>query len=200
MSTFRTTLISCQRCGRRIMVRAADAERGSITCSHVGCGVVNSLQTAFQYDEAIVNGLPDFGQLTYLGKPETMYPLRFGPNVMGIGDTCTVRVNRFEHGGRCYISRWHCTLTVTFDKWTGRLRYCVQDGAIDPDSHSIRFSLNGTLLNSTPLLKTEIIDVGDGDIIMLGGADRFQLTHATINPATLDTYKVDLVFDPDRTQ
>ena len=182
------------------MVRAADAERGSITCSHSGCGAMNALQTAFHYDEAIVDGLPDFGRLTYVEKPDLVYPLRFGANVIGTGDACTVRVSRFEHGGRCYISRQHCTLTVTFDKWTGRLRYCVQDGAADPDSQAMRFSLNGTLLNGKPLLKTEIIDVSDGDIITLGGADRFRLTHATISPAMLDTYKIDLAFNPDRTQ
>lgn len=200
MSTFRTTLITCQQCGRRIMVRAADAERGSITCSHIGCGAVNTLQTAFHYDEAIVNGLPDFGRLTYAGTPEITYPLRFGPNVIGTGDGCSVRVSRFEHGGRCFISRQHCTLTVTFDKWTGRLRYCVQDGVVEPDTKSMRYSLNGTLLNGTPLLKTEIIDVGDDDVITLGGADRFRLTHARIDPAMLDTYKVDLTYNPDRTQ
>ena len=200
MSNFRTTLITCQQCGRRIMVRAADAERGSITCSHIGCGAVNNLKTAFQYDQSIVNGLPDFGNLIYLGNPETIYPLWFGPNVIGTGDACTVQVNRFEHGGRCFISRWHCTLTITFDKWTGRLRYCVQDGAIEPDSQLMRFSLNGTMLNGTPLMKTEIIDVGDGDVITLGGADRFRLAHAIISPAMLETYKVDLAFNPDRTQ
>lgn len=200
MGNFRTTLITCQQCGRRIMVRAADAERGSITCSHIGCGAVNVLQTAFHYDEAIVNGLPDFGHLIYVEKPETKYELQFGPNVIGTGDACTIRVNRFEHGGRCYISRQHCTLTITFDKWTGRLRYCLQDGAVDPDSRSMRFSLNGTLLNGIPLLKAENVDVGDGEIITLGGTDRFRLTHAIINPAMLDTYKVDLAFNPDRTQ
>ena len=200
MNNFRTTLITCQQCGRRIMVRAADAERGFITCSHIGCGVANSLQTAFYYDQAIVNGLPDFGQFTYLGVPEIVYSLQFGLNIIGTGDASTVQVNRFEHGGRCFISRQHCTLTITFDKWTGRLRYCIQDGTIDPDSQLIRFSLNGTLLNGAPLLKTEIIDVGDGDVITLGGADQFRLTHATINPAMLDTYKVDLAFNPDRTQ
>lgn len=200
MPTFQTTLITCQQCGRRIMVRAVDAERGSITCSHIGCGAVNNLQTAFQYDEALVNGLPDFGQLLYLGTPETTYPLQFGPNTVGTGEGCTVRVSRFEHGGRCYISRQHCTLTITFDKWTGQLRYRVQDGATGPDSPTMRPSLNGTLLNGAPLQKTEIIDVGDGDVITLGGADRFRLTHATINPVMLDTYKIDLAYNPDRTQ
>ena len=200
MSSFRTTLITCQQCGRRIMVRAADAERGTITCSHVGCGAVNDLQTAFQYDDAIVDGLPDFGKLTYEGDPGTTYPLRFGPNIIGTGDACTVRVSRVEHSGRCYISRQHCTLTITFDKWTGRLRYCLQDGAAEPDAGTMKASLNGTLLNGTPLLKTENIDMGDGDIITLGGADRFRLAHAHIDPVMLDTYRIDLAFNPDRTQ
>lgn len=200
MNNFKTTLINCQQCGRRIMVRATDAERGSIVCSHTGCGAVNTLQTIFQYDEAIANGLSDVGRLVYLEQPEVAYPLHFGPNVVGTGEGSTIRVNRFEHGGRCYISRWHCTLTVTFDKWTGRLRYHIQDGALEPGSDSVRFSLNGTMLNGTPLLKTEIIDVADGDIITLGGADRFRLTHAIINPVMLETYKIDLAFNPDRTQ
>lgn len=182
------------------MVQASDAERGTIICSHIGCGKVNDLQRAFQYDKAIVNGLPSFGQLAYVGKPETVYPLQFGPNTIGTSDACVVRVNRFEHGGRCFISRQHCTLTISFDKWTGQLRYCLKDGAIDPDSQTLRFSLNGTLLNGKPLLKTEIIDVGNGDVITLGGTDRFHLTHAAINPAMLDTYKIDLAFNPDRTQ
>lgn len=200
MSTFRTTLITCQQCGGRIMVRAIDAELGSITCSHLGCGAVNNLHTDFHYDEAVVNGLPNFGTLTYLENSQTEYALRFGPNVIGIGSLCTVRVSRFEHDGRCFISRQHCTLTVTFNKWTGQLRYHIQDGALDPDTKSMRYSLNGTMRNGSPLLKTEIIDVNDGDIITLGGADRFRLTTATIPLVTLETYKVDLAFNPDRTQ
>ncbi|WP_080241171.1 FHA domain-containing protein [Spirosoma rigui] len=200
MNTFKTTLITCQQCGRRIMVRAADAERGTIACSHIGCGIVNNLRTDFHYDEAVVNGLPSFGSLTYLENPETKFDLRFGPNVIGTGNLCTVRIDRFEHDGRCFISRQHCTLTVTFDKWTGKLRYHIQDGALDADTQSMRYSLNGTMRNGTPLLKTEIIDVSDGDIITLGGADRFRLTTATIPLPTLATYKVDLAFNPDRTQ
>ena len=110
------------------MVRAADAQRGSIICSHAGCGAENELQKVVHYDDSVLRGLPNFGQLTYLGSPETVYKLKAGPNVMGTADSCAVRVNRFEHNGRCFISRRHCTLTVTFDKWTGLLRYCLQDG------------------------------------------------------------------------
>jgi hypothetical protein len=200
MSGFKTTLITCQQCGRRIMVRAADAERGSITCSHVGCGAVNVLQKAFQYNENIVHGLPGFGQLTYLDKPEKIYLLRFGSNVVGTADSCSVQLERFVHNGRCFISRRHCTLTVTFDKWTGQLRYQLQDGAIDPTTETWQYSLNGTLVDDTLLQKTEIIDVGDENIITLGGADRFRLTHFSIPRPMLDTYKVELDFNPDRTQ
>ncbi len=200
MSGFKTSLINCQQCGRRIMVRIVDAERGLITCSHVGCGAVNVLQKAFHYDENIVQGLPGFGQLTYLGKPETVHPLRFGPNVIGTADSCTVQVARFVHNGRCFVSRRHCTLTVTFDKWTGQLRYQLQDGAVDAAAQTTQYSLNGTWLNTMLLQKTEMIDVGDSDQITLGGTDRFRLTQYAIPPVMLDTYKVGLDFNPDRTQ
>ncbi|WP_338874424.1 FHA domain-containing protein [Spirosoma sp. SC4-14] len=200
MSGFRTTLINCQQCNRRIMVRASDAQRGSIVCSHVGCGAVNILQTASYYDENLVRGLPGFGQLTYASSPDITYPLQFGKNIIGTSETCTIRVERFLHEGRCFISRRHCTLTVTFDKWTGKLRYQIQDGTTDPSTHEIHTSLNGTLLNEMPLRKTEIIDVDDGGIITLGGADRFILRHFALNPDMLATYRVDLAFNPDRTQ
>lgn len=182
------------------MVRAADAERGSITCSHVGCGAVNILQTDFQYDANIVHGLPDFGQLTYQGDSKTVYPLQFGANVVGTADGCTVQVARFLHNGRCFISRRHCTLTVAFDKWSGRLRYQLQDGAVDPVTQVHQYSLNGTQLNGTALQKTEIIDVDEGGIITLGGVDSFRLTHYCIPPTMLETYRIELNFNPDRTQ
>ena len=200
MSGFKTTLIVCQQCGRRIMVRAADVERGSITCSHVGCGAINVLQTAFHYDDAIVNGLPGFGQLTYVGESEISYPLQFGHNVIGTADSCTIQVERFIHDGRCFISRRHCTLAVTFDKWTGQLRYQLQDGAISGNQQEMQYSLNGTRLNEQSVLKTEIIDVGNEGIITLGGIDRFRLTHFVIPSAMLDTYKIELAYNPDRTE
>ncbi|SOD79474.1 FHA domain-containing protein [Spirosoma fluviale] len=200
MSGFKTTLIDCQACGRRIMVRAADAERGSIACSHLGCGAVNILSAAFQYDENIVHGLPAFGKLTYLGDSQLIYPLQFGRNTLGTSDACTVQLNRFMHNGRCYISRRHCTLTVTFDKWTGQLRYHLQDGAVDNQAQTHQYSLNGTRLNATPLQKTEIVDVENGGIFTLGGVDSFRLSHYVIPSAMLDTYKVELDFNPDRTQ
>ncbi|MGA0559282.1 FHA domain-containing protein [Larkinella sp. VNQ87] len=199
-SGFKLTLITCQQCGRRIMVRASDAERGSIRCTHIGCGAVNGLSAGFHYSDALVQGLPAFGQLTYLENPAMAYPLRFGPNVIGTAGTCTVPVERFTHEGRCFISRRHCTLTVTFDKWTGRLRYQLQDGVQNAGQLNRQHSLNGTFLNGVPLKKMEIIDVENDGIITLGGVDRFRLTHYVIPPAMLDTYRVAVAFNPDRTE
>ncbi|CCH54155.1 hypothetical protein BN8_03299 [Fibrisoma limi BUZ 3] len=175
-------------------------ERGSIVCSHIGCGAINALNTAFYYDDSILQGLPGFGELTYLESPGRTFKLHVGGNIIGTADGCDVRVDRYMHDGRCFISRRHCTLTVTFDKWTGVLRYQLQDGAIDPNEQSLRYSLNGTMLNGVGLQKTEIIDVDNGGVITLGGIDRFRLSHFMINQAMLDTYKVDLAYDPDRTQ
>ena len=200
MSKVKTSLIDCQQCGRKIMVRPADWERGAVTCSHVGCGAVNGLPTAFHYDETIVRGLPSFGHLTYQGSSAGEYPLQFGENVIGTADSCAVPVERFVHNGQCFVSRRHCTLTVTFDKWTGHLRYQLQDGAADPNTGAMRYSLNGTMLNGSPLSRTELIDVNDGGQITLGGVDQFRLTHYHIPPLMLDTYKITLDFNPDQTE
>jgi len=200
MSTFKTSLIDCQQCGRKIMIRPVDREHGKIACSHAGCGAVNVLSMAFHYDENIVRGLPNFGHLTYHGDSAGEYSLQFGENVIGTADSCAVPVERFIHNGQCYVSRRHCTLIVTFDKWTGQLRYQLQDGATDPNTGAMRYSLNGTLLNSNRLSRTELIDVNDGGQITLGGIDQFRLTHYHIPPLMLDTYKVILTFNPDRTE
>ena len=200
MSSFKMTLISCQQCRGKVMVRAADAERGYVTCTHVNCGAVNYLSKDFHYDETIVRGLPSFGQLTYEGNLTTTYPLQFGENVVGTGESCEVQVERFMHDGRCFVSRRHATITVTFDKWTGKLRYQLQDGAVDTEISAMKYSLNGTRLNGALLSRTECIDVGNGERITLGSVDRFQLTHYAIPPLMLNTYKVALNFNPDRTE
>ena len=197
---FGMKLQNCQQCGRKIMIRATDIERGSITCSHVGCGAVNTLESTFHYDENIVRGLPSFGHLVNVDDPETVFLLQFGPNVIGTADSCAVQVGRLVHDGRCFISRRHCTLTIVFDKWTGQLRYQLCDGAIEETSQTMKYSLNGTLLNGIPLLKTECLDVQNNQEITLGGVDSFRLTQYTIPPLMLETYKVALDFNPDRTQ
>ncbi len=200
MSTVKTSLITCQQCARRIMVRPADVQRGSIVCSHTGCGATNLLSTAFQYDQAIVQGLPGFGELRHPATPNLAYPLRLGANVIGTGDTAQVRVERYLHDGRCYISRRHCTLTVTFDNWSGQLRYQLQDGAADPNTQISTPSLNGTQVNGSALRPSEQIDVTGDDTMTLGGLDAFRLVPYTINPAMLATYRVELDYNPDRTQ
>ena len=158
------------------------------------------MQSAFFYDENVVRGLPSFGHLVNPDDPETTYLLQFGPNVIGTADSCTVQLNRIVHDGRCYISRRHCTLTVVFDKWTGQLRYQLCDGAIEEATQTMKPSLNGTMYNGVPLSKTECIDVGTNQAITLGSVDHFRLTHYFIPPLMLETYKVDLDFNPDRTQ
>ncbi|MBD2699295.1 FHA domain-containing protein [Spirosoma sp. BT702] len=200
MGGFKTTLITCQQCGRRIMVRAADVERGFITCSHTGCGAVNVLETTGYYDEGFLHDLDSLGQLTYQGDSIRTYSLQFGSNVIGIASSCTVQVERSVHNGRCFISRRHCTLTVTFDKWTGLLRYQLQDGAVDPATQVMHHSKNGIQLNGVTLAKAELIDVPDGGIITLGGLDQFRLNHVSISPDALITHKVETVFNPDQTQ
>ena len=205
MTTAKTTLMNCGQCGRRIMVRPADAERGEIVCSHVGCGAVNSLQTSYQYDQSLALSLPAHGTLTYLSgsdpaRPAVVFPLQFGDNVIGTDTACQVRLDRYLHEGRCYISRRHCTLTVSFDKWLGTLRYQLQDGSHDPATNTLKTSLNGTLVDGIALRKTEQIDVADGRIITLGGLDQFRLTHQLIDPVMRETYRIDVPHTLDQTQ
>ncbi len=200
MSSFKNFLFNCQHCGQAILVKAADAERGEITCKHPNCGKLNPISTQLQYDPAITDGLPAFGQLMYLGRLDRVYPLRFGKNVIGSGTDCEVVVERFLHEGKCYISRRHCTLEVTFDKWQGQLRYLIQNGAIDPSTNQHRNSLNGTWVHDTLLKDTERVDVVGGDLIRLGGTDQFLLTPFVIPESMLETYRVTAYFDPDGTQ
>ncbi len=192
--------MKCRHCGRSIMVKPADQARGEIVCSHIGCGKINVLETSFCYNENIAKGLPEAGRLVYTLNPAISYRLRHGANSIGTSDTCTVQVDRFLHNSRCFISRKHCTLTVVFDKWTGLFRYQLQDGATDPDTGSVKPSLNGTLLEKVRLMPADVIDVPDGGLITLGGVDTFRLEHVLINPAVLATYKVPVGFNPDQTQ
>lgn len=182
------------------MVRATDVERGYIRCSHTGCGQTNELTPTVEYDARLAIDLPSHGQLTYLNDPTVVLPLRFGENVVGTSDSCHLRVARYQHSGRCYISRRHCTLTVAFDPWAGTLRYQLQDGAIDPLERTHKPSLNGTLLNGVRLRPSEIIDVGPTDRVSLGGADTFQLMHALIDPVVRETYRITRGFNADLTQ
>ncbi|OIN57057.1 hypothetical protein BLX24_21920 [Arsenicibacter rosenii] len=182
------------------MVKPADQARGEIVCSHIGCGQVNVLTTSFYYDENKAKNLPGFGRLVYTGNPAVSYPIRYGLNSLGTSETCTVRMERYLHDNRCFISRRHCTLTVVFDKWSGQFRYQLQDGAVEPGAAAVKPSLNGTFLEQIRLLPTDVVDVPDGGLITLGGIDTFRLEHVRVSPAVLETYKIPIAFDPDQTQ
>ncbi|WP_234736895.1 FHA domain-containing protein [Tellurirhabdus bombi] len=201
MHAFKNTLIHCGGCRQMVMVKASDRERGEITCKHPGCGYVNKLLTQSYYDPSITAGLPSFGQLIYTeSATPVVYPLQFGLNVIGLSTECTVVVDRFMHQGKCFISRRHCTLDVSFDKWTGLLRYRLQDGTTDPVTRQHRGSLNGTFLAGTALRENEQIDVPYGGIIRLGGADSFRLEAYIIPKIMLETYQITAFSDPDSTQ
>ena len=148
------------------------------------------------YDENLLEALPEFGFLT--DPAGSRYSLRPGPNVLGTEAGCSVQVPRWLHEGRCYVSRRHCTLTVGFDKWTGRLRYLLEDGADGPDGR--RQSLNGTFLQKIKLHPGEQVDVTDGQQLGLGPLDALQLAAFVPGPPLLATYRVQLGFNPDLTQ
>lgn len=199
MAAFKNTLISCQKCGKSVAVRVPDFENGSIQCTHAGCGYINQLVQAY-YDDRILQGLPDFGQLVYQGTPVARYPLRPGLNVVGTSPACDVEVERYDYEGKCYISRRHCTIEVLFNTWTGRLRYQIQDGASDMNPHHYKNSLNGTLLNGYLLQNGEKIDLENGGLVSLGGKDIFRLEAYYIPEAMLTSYLIMKPFEADETQ
>lgn len=200
MALFKNLLIECRQCNRKILVKPADTERGEIVCSHSGCGAINSLTTSWYYSDSILDGLSETGTLTNLTDSAIIYPLQIGLNTIGVGTEATLTVPRIlHHNQQCFISRLHCTLTVTFDKWIGQLRYQLQDGVTLPGSNTLKVSKNGTMLNNILLKPGEIIDVPNGGLLTLGGMDTFRLTHHLFSLDMLKTYKTHLDFDPDRT-
>lgn len=190
------TTISCRGCGKSIRVRELDIEAGSVTCSQKGCTTINSLFSE-HYDPAILNGLPSFGTLVSVEKPNLQYALQAGKNIIGVSQTATVRLERdqYLHNGLMHISGRHCTLEVEFNIRTGRLAYFVQDGAIDPDNGKMKKSTNTTILNGRTIKPGEMIGVTDKTLINLGGLDTFRLVPYQIPVYMLETYKRS-VFDP----
>lgn len=200
MAFFKNSLIECQQCRRKILVKPADVERGTITCSHVGCGAINSLATSWYYSPTILDGLSEVGMLSGNVDSSVALPLQLGINTLGVGNEASVILPRILHGNQCFISRLHCTLTITFDKWAGQLRYQLQDGVITTDTNLVKISKNGTLLNDLRLKPGEVIDIPDGGLITLGGLDTFRLSHHLFSPERLITYKTQSDFDPDSTE
>ncbi|HAK76313.1 MAG TPA: hypothetical protein DCM71_05255 [Runella sp.] len=199
MATFKNAIINCQKCGKLIIVKSRDFEKGTIQCAHQNCGYVNKLTLEF-YDDRILQGLPLFGQLVYVENPSLSYPLQMGVNTIGHSSSCTVHTERFIHDGKCYLSRRHCTIEVFFDQWTGLLRYILQDGALETESGQFKYSLNGTSIGSYFLKNGEKLDVPNKGLINLGGRDIFRLEVYEIPTAMLQSYKVSKLFDPDETQ
>jgi hypothetical protein len=200
MGLSRISLMSCLHCGGKLMIRPTDVERGFVVCTHVGCGGTNTLAQTMEYDQRLAIDLPAHGQLVYQSDPAVVLRLQFGQNILGTGEGSTQRVARYQHRGRCYISRRHCTLTVVFDPWAGTLRYQLQDGATDPADRQHKPSLNGTYLNGVRLQAQELIDVNHQDLISLGVADVFRLEHALIDPRLRETYQITRAFNADATQ
>ena len=124
-----------------------------------------------------------------------------GVNVIGHSETCQVRLPKLLHSNKCYISRRHCTIEVKFDKWTGQLRYILQDGAISLEhSEQHQGSLNGTKVNGYTLREGEKIDLLDNAIINLGGVDSFKIQTSKIPQSLLDSHKITEPFNPEETQ
>lgn len=196
---FKNTILNCQKCNKLIVAKTKDFEQGSIKCTHLGCGFINLL-TEYYYDEKILSGLSTFGYLIYQKNPSKRYPLQVGINTIGHSPTCNVQVERFLHDGKCFISRQHCTIEVLFNKWSGQLRYVLQDGAMDEASSTYKTSLNGTQLNGYLLRNSEKMDITDKNLICLGGSDFFRLEVYLFPAAMLETYLVSKSFGADETQ
>ena len=202
MEILKNTLIQCKKCNGKIMVKPSDLERGEIKCSHKNCDYINTFNDEFHFDSGIIQGLPSFGKLIYLNKQMHDFSLKFGSNIIGTSESADVYLTRslFIQEGQCFISRQHCTLEIKFDRWFGSLRYSVFDGFYDSNEKKHKKSLNGTTINALPLKESEIIDVVNGDVLTIGGVDKFRLETYSIPLLMLETYKTKLDFDPDRTQ
>jgi hypothetical protein len=160
------------------------------------CFHLNPIITTTTYDERILLGLPHYGALVSVNNPALRYPLRVGPNVIGVGtvEKPDVQLARdtYTHNGLCYISRRHCTLTVEFNKHNGQLRYLIKDGdgSIDPETGQHNASKNFTFYQDKKMDAKEEFYLNDQDIINLGGEDEFRLEQYVIPEKMLETYKI----------
>lgn len=200
MNNFKNTLLTCQNCKKLIMVKASDWSNGKIQCSHIDCGYVNILCSHYCYSENITQNLSEFGKLVYKNDPSYEYFLKLGKNVIGVADDCDVKLERFIHNNKCFISRRHSTIEVIFDKWNGLFRYRISDGADDTISNEIKRSLNGTKINDLLLKENEIVDIPNKGTINIGGMDIFEVSPYIIPEKVLFSHKINVTFDEDSTQ
>ena len=189
-------MVNCYKCKKSNFVKASIFEIGFFKCA--GCGQENKLFNS-HYDERILLGLPQFGSIVSTSNAAERYPLKFGKNVIGVGDTANITVKKVTHNGKCFISKRHCTIEVKFDKWKGRLNYVLQDGADDEESNQHRNSLNFTFFKNKKVESQEAIYISHKEIFNLGGEDAFRLEHYMIPEAMLETYRISERINPEAT-
>lgn len=180
-------MLACAKCRKANFVKVRDFEAGYFKCSQ--CSHIN-VTSAYTYDERIIEKLPHVGFLISVKDPSEKYALQPGKNVLGVGEMADVILNRVTHNGKCFISRRHCTLTVTFDKRNGWLNYLLEDGAADPVTGERKASLNRTFYKGKKLDEQDAVYVEDHELINLGGEDTYRLEQYSIPSGTLQGYKI----------
>lgn len=198
MTQFKNETIACGTCKKMNFVKKQDFETGFYTCVHNGCGAKNVLTENF-YDPNIVDGLPGFGALVATDNPTERYQLAFGTNAVGRGMQANVRVLAKTHNGLTFVSRQHCTITVSFDKWIGQLHTTIRDGVMDASTGAFNASQNHTYKNNKKIESVEEVYLKHHDTINLGGGDSFRVEAYTIPMAMLETYLKTIKKDPEGT-
>lgn len=178
----------CYQCGEIISPRAKDFRAREYQCK---CGYINIIAKSVAYDGRVLFGMPIYGTLVYMDNPNKRYMLNSLKNKVGRGVGCNVRLERFEHDGKCYISNYHCTINIGFDNHTGKIRYEISDGVVQ-EGENLKPSTNGTLVNNMRLKYEDKVEIPEGGIINLGGIDKFRIEPFVIPKETLDTYKVNI--------
>lgn len=200
MKNFRKEYLSCI-CGRKNLIKKENFDVGYIDCTHSGCTHRNMITKRMYYDSTIMADLKDFGKLIYLNKPGIEYKILKENNIIGRSSHCDIKIEAFRHSEKCFISNYHCTISISFDIWTGKLRYKLLDGAVDSATLKHKNSLNGTLLNGYTLRENEQIDIPHDGIVSMGGKDEFRLESYEIPAEILETYQIIAgAFNPDLTQ
>lgn len=187
MNKFKNEIIPCTKCRKANFVKVKDFEAGYFKCSQ--CSHVNATST-FAYNEQIIEKLPHVGFLISVKDPSEKYALRPGKNVLGVGEMADIILNRITHNGKCFISRRHCTLTVSFDKRNGWLNYLLEDGAVDTGTGESKASLNSTFYKGKKLDQQDAVYIEDQELINLGGEDVYRLEQYSIPSGTLEGYKI----------
>lgn len=180
-------MVACSNCGKANFVKVTNFKAGYFRCIRCGYEHMTSMH---MYREEILEALPHSGFLIAVKNPSHKYPLRPGLNVLGVGAMADIVLDRITHNGKCYISRRHCMLSVSFDKRNGQLMYLLEDGATDLDSGERKFSLNHTFYRDKKLEPQDALYVGDNELVNLGGQDVYRLEHYIIPNGTLENYKI----------